>query len=429
MTQYSSFVRLLFNVVGLLILSALFAGCGGAGGSFTSNQNRTNSADSSMVDLALSPDSGVLETGQTIDFRAPFRGSIQWSVNGLPGGSPVFGTIDSSGLYTAPAVPPSTSVTVAASLSRGRHSNAFDLTAAALTAAATIQVVNPAPTITQLSPNSVPLGNSHLKMTVSGNGFNPASKVAINDQTLPTTFVDAANLIVDIPALILSTAGVWPVRVSNDAPGGGSFAVPMVVLNPIPVLVGVSPAQVVAGSGGVSILLSGSGFIPQSSITAGGHPLDVISVDPQHISTALPGSLITSTGQLALTVSNPAPGGGPSAIQEIAVVNPLPVLNQISPSSLIVGSSDSTLSISGSGFSTQSQVLVNGQAVGTTFGDSQRLIATVPAAMITATGDLGVIVSNPAPGGRILGCQADYRGESHSHSESDLLGIVDRRFI
>jgi hypothetical protein len=93
----------------MLVLAGLSA-CGGSG---SSNNNNA------MV--AVSPATSNVQEGSTQQFTATVTGSstttVSWQVNGVAGGNSSVGTIDSTGLYTAPLVIPSpASVTITAAL-------------------------------------------------------------------------------------------------------------------------------------------------------------------------------------------------------------------------------------------------------------------------------------------------------------------------
>lgn len=64
-----------------------------------------------IIGLLLKPPSAAAGPGEQIAFTAEFSGlevqPVTWSVNGIPGGSAELGTIDASGLYTAPGIAPS----------------------------------------------------------------------------------------------------------------------------------------------------------------------------------------------------------------------------------------------------------------------------------------------------------------------------------
>jgi hypothetical protein len=66
-------------------------------------------SNSSTVTIAVSPTSATVLLGTSFRFTASAAGSnnaVQWSVNGIPNGNAKWGTIDSTGLYTAPVIRP-----------------------------------------------------------------------------------------------------------------------------------------------------------------------------------------------------------------------------------------------------------------------------------------------------------------------------------
>jgi hypothetical protein len=83
---------------------SLLAGCGGGG------------ISAPPIRALLSPGNASILTGLTAHFTATVTGTgntaVTWSVNGITPGNATVGTIDTSGLYTAPAVPPSPNNTV-----------------------------------------------------------------------------------------------------------------------------------------------------------------------------------------------------------------------------------------------------------------------------------------------------------------------------
>jgi hypothetical protein len=72
------------------------------------------------VTITLSPTSATLAAGATQQFTPTVtvtgssNNAVTWTVNGIAGGNATVGTIDSTGLYTAPASPPNTAITVRA---------------------------------------------------------------------------------------------------------------------------------------------------------------------------------------------------------------------------------------------------------------------------------------------------------------------------
>ncbi|MDE3136444.1 MAG: hypothetical protein KGL59_07705 [Acidobacteriota bacterium] len=99
------------------LASLALAGCGTAGGSASSGGTSPPPAPTTTV--SVSPGTASLFPGQSQQFTATVSGNsntnVSWSVNGVGGGNSAVGTITAGGLYTAPAVlPSSASITIAA---------------------------------------------------------------------------------------------------------------------------------------------------------------------------------------------------------------------------------------------------------------------------------------------------------------------------
>ena len=88
----------------IVLLLAAAVGCGG--GSSSSSTPPTSSAGS----VTISPSSSSTAINTTVQFTATGAATtsgVSWSVNSIIGGNTTIGTINSAGLYTAPAVLPS----------------------------------------------------------------------------------------------------------------------------------------------------------------------------------------------------------------------------------------------------------------------------------------------------------------------------------
>jgi hypothetical protein len=78
---------------------------------------------------------------------------------------------------------------------------------------------------------------------------------------------------------------------------------------------------------------------------------------------------------------------------------PVPILSSVSPSPVHAGGPAFTLQLTGSGFTSASAVLINGNARATTYVSGTSLTAQVLASDIATTGQFEVQVNTPAPGG------------------------------
>ena len=115
-----------------------------------------------------------------------------------------------------------------------------------------IEPINPAPTITALSPASALVGGPTFSISVTGTGFVGSSSVRLNGAPRPTTLVSSSQLSVAIGAADVAALGTAQVTVTNPAPGGGvSSALPFSIVAAC--TVAVSPtSQAVPAAGGAN---------------------------------------------------------------------------------------------------------------------------------------------------------------------------------
>jgi uncharacterized protein (DUF1800 family) len=154
--------------------------------------------------------------------------AVTWTVNGVVGGNATVGTIDNTGKYTAPAVPP-TGWTVTAKATSVADPSAF--------AACTITVRNQIPYLTSVAPN--PLAPGAFTLNVTGSRFVSGAQVLWNGTPLATSFVSATQLTATGNATQLGSATV---TVVNPGPGAVSTALTLNVVSSI--VVNITPASV-----------------------------------------------------------------------------------------------------------------------------------------------------------------------------------------
>jgi hypothetical protein len=101
-------------------------------------------------------------------------------------------------------------------------------------------------------------------------------------------------------------------------------------------------------------------------------------------------------------------GSAPSANQIVIVTSdliasstttPVPILASVSPATVYAGGSAYSMQLTGSGFTSASTVLINGNPRTTTYISGTSLTAQVLASDIATNGQLNVQVTTPAPGG------------------------------
>ncbi|WP_263367839.1 DUF1800 family protein [Edaphobacter bradus] len=137
--------------------------------------------------------------------------------------------------------------------------------------------------------------------------------------------------------------------------------------NPVPTITSISPSSLTKLT--TSIQITGSGFVPDSLVTANSISVPTTFIDSTHLSVVITLPNPTST-TLQIGVSNPDSGGtgGTIALQAL-----FPTIN-IQPATLSGG--PVTLSISGSNFSAGDVVFLGGKPLITTLNSSTLITAT-----------------------------------------------------
>ncbi len=118
--------------------------------------------------------------------------------------------------------------------------------------------VNPAPTLSALTPSRVPVGSLAFTLTVDGTGFASTSVVRWNGTDRPTTFISASRLTAAIAAADVAAIGTAQVTVFTPAPGGGTSAALTFTIAPPPTL-SVSAGAVAPGGSETATLTNGLG--------------------------------------------------------------------------------------------------------------------------------------------------------------------------
>jgi uncharacterized protein (DUF1800 family) len=308
-------------------------------------------------------------------------------VNGVQGGNSEFGTIDSSGLYTAPAIVPVPN-TVAITTTTAKFPNDPP-------GAVSIGVLNPVPVLNTVTPTGFSEGTTMV--TVGGSQFVYGAQIIWNGKTVPTTFVSSTQLVASIPA---PNPGTFPLAVSNPDPGS-------VTTKPISVKVG--PGQVVLTlqtNEGTDVRVSnplGIGLtVTGTDNTAVNLSVNGIAGGNAQVGTAV------SNSDGSITYTAPAVVPNPNVVQltvtsvdnptvslnhNISVLNPIPILSSATPTSFNLG--PTSVVVQGQNFISGAQVLMNGSALPTTFNGGGQLTANLT---LTEPGTLDLQVLNPSPG-------------------------------
>ncbi|HEX9936647.1 MAG TPA: IPT/TIG domain-containing protein [Longimicrobium sp.] len=194
-----------------------------------------------------------------------------------------------------------------------------------------LPLVNPAPSITALSPTVLTATLSPPKVTVTGSGFTVASQVFVGPSGRSAAFLSPGELEVTLMPVDVAAGGTLEVRVVNPAPGGGTAGATLEVRAPVPVVTGVDQGQAVAGTPGMRLHVIGAGFATNAEARFNGSARPTQVASPTQLEITLTAADLQAAGSYTITVANPGPGGGVSNAVAFLVVGPVRSVVQPSP--------------------------------------------------------------------------------------------------
>ena len=165
--------------------------------------------------------------------------TVFWSVNGVPGGDSVHGTVSPTGLYQAPTVIPTANAVSVRATSTAYPDQSH---------AVTLTITQPPAQLWSLSPSSVRAGP--FTVTLNGANFHAGSVVRFGTVDLPTTLLSSTRLRASGTALASQVGTNVPVVVVNTGLGGTqSSRVNLRVTAAVAVSVVVNPAAATVVTG------------------------------------------------------------------------------------------------------------------------------------------------------------------------------------
>ena len=181
--------------------------------------------------------------------------------------------------------------------------------------------------LTALSPTQAIVGSGDLVLTLTGTSFKRSAQVRFGSTPLATTYVDTKTLRARVPAGELATARTVSVNVVNlDTKGGATDFLTFNVVNPVPAISAITPSSLTVSTLPKLVTILGSGFVDVDDVTVnvrttaqGITQIDPSSVLPEAIGVEIPATYLATSGSVSISVTNPAPGGGPSNIVMLIV--------------------------------------------------------------------------------------------------------------
>ncbi len=272
--------------------------------------------------------------------------------------------------------------------------------------AQTLNMNNPVPAISSLSPAGATAGEPGLTLTITGSNFVAGSKVRWNGTDRLTSFVSGTQLRATILPADLASAASVNVTVFNPTPGGGlSPAQSFVVSNSGPVISSLTPSSIGAGSAGFTLSVKGSGFVSTSKVRWNGADIATKFASTTELTGTVVAAAISQPGTASVTVYTAGPGGGTSSPKTFTIGSPVAITTGLSPNTALAGGAGFTLTVNGSRFISTSKVLWNSVEKTTRFISNSQLTATIPSSDLSLAGTVTVTVLNPDNGDELSNAQ------------------------
>jgi len=257
-------------------------------------------------------------------------------------------------------------------------------------APAVFTIKPPIPTISSLSPASIPAGSPSFTLTVTGSNFVPNSYIIFNGNWL-WAYDSPTQLSAVVPDSMITTAGT--ATITTYVPGAyhdssiySGLAVFTITPSP-PTLSSLSPSSVVEGYAGFMMTVNGATFTQDSTVMWGATPLYTVYVSPTQLRADVLPSLLTNIGTASVSVANSA---GTSASRTFTINQAAPNIGGLTPAVTTAGGAAFTMTITGQYFTPTSTVKWGSTPLTATYISTTQLTVPVSASLI-ATASKGIV--------------------------------------
>jgi IPT/TIG domain len=239
----------------------------------------------------------------------------------------------------------------------------------------------PAPSITNLSPNTGPSTGGNT-VTITGTNLTGATQVHFGGTPATITSVNPTQVVVVAPA------GTGMVNVTVMTPGGTSNSLPYFYIA-APVVTDVEP-HFGPGTGGTTVVITGSNLSAATAVAFGANPAVSFTVNSDSQITA-----IAPAGTDTVVVAVTSPGGtstvGPGNNPYFTYLG-APVITRLTPNTGLTDGGDS-ITISGSNLTYTDSVTFGGTPAAFVVFSDTIVVATTPP---HAAGTVNVQLHTPA---------------------------------
>jgi len=221
-----------------------------------------------------------------------------------------------------------------------------------------------------------------LALTLHGAGFVPGARAGWNGSPRITSYISSTKLVVTVPASDLSSSGDIDLRVVQGDSDDVSNAIVFPIRHGVgvPTLESIVPPWLYVTTETRELQLIGSGFEPSSIVLWDDTPRTTTFFSPNEVVVTLEENDLNAESSVELRLETPGDLGGVSepVLIQILPEPANPVVVQVRPASLFVGTTSPTVSVLGYGFSEEAVVWWTDHALSTEFVSATELRAIVP---------------------------------------------------
>ncbi|HEY1253595.1 MAG TPA: IPT/TIG domain-containing protein, partial [Terracidiphilus sp.] len=252
----------------------------------------------------------------------------------------------------------------------------------------TFTVMQPFPTITSLSPASIPAGYGSFPLIVNGTNFVSGMNLMFGSKWVGASVISSTQLITTIPGDQVGSAGA--VNVIAYANKQDSPAVPFTIIPSAPMIASLSSYSATAGTAGFMLTVMGSAFTTTSTAMWGNTPLNTLYVSPTQLTAVVPANLIGDSGSASISVLSTA---GSSFPVTFLITPATPSICGLSPAVAMAGGNGFSMTINGEYFTPSTSSTWGSTPLTTTYVSSTQLTVLVPARLIASAGTANITVT------------------------------------
>ncbi|MHB1930321.1 MAG: outer membrane protein assembly factor BamB family protein [Acidimicrobiales bacterium] len=250
------------------------------------------------------------------------------------------------------------------------------------------------PTITSVSPGSLPQGSANQPVQLGGTGFQSGAKVTshVGIHVVVTSFVSSSQLDLSVSVGAGVAVGSYNLILTNPDGGKyncrGCFGV-TASSTPGPMITSLNPSTVAAGSANQPVTAYGTNFASGAVVKSfAGIHVTAVFVSSSQLNLSVTVSSTVAAGSYNVVVTNPGGlKGNCKGCLTVASSSPPPTVSSVQPSA--PAGSTTALVVGGTGF--QAGLVVSSTASGATFG--------TPTSVTATSFDVSVSVPSATPGG------------------------------